>query len=286
MSFGSRVPYARKVRPSRPGPERVGDAGAGRARDDVPGRTGCSSSPRTSAPSPSRTTKISSSAEWQCGGAPSLPGGPSTCFRPVGPSRPRVPRSRRSRRPWRRRGAGRDGVDVHDRGRPRRRARGARAAPARASPSHGEGSPPERRPARRRATRAGARQVARRRRARAGRTRARRGRRARMQRVRPRRVARWTRQSAGADRVGGRRPAPSSCQESPDAAEHPEDLLLCRARCARASTTRPARSGSAAGRRVTCPPPSRGRATSRRGGRRCAGPFDVVPVDRGGHPPA
>ncbi len=47
-------------------------------------------------PSPSSTTKSSSSAEWQCGGQFSIPGGTVTCSMPVRSEPAAVPRSRRT----------------------------------------------------------------------------------------------------------------------------------------------------------------------------------------------
>ena len=55
------------------------------------------SSPRIRSPAPSRTTKISSSAEWQCGATPSLPGCTATRLRPVRTEPAAVARSRRDR---------------------------------------------------------------------------------------------------------------------------------------------------------------------------------------------
>ena len=97
---GDVVGLARAVREV----DEVGATGAERVRrrrvpggrpTTCPGRTGCSSSPRRSVPSPSRTTKISSSAEWQCGGQPIAAGGDGH-VREAGAdgARPAVPRSR------------------------------------------------------------------------------------------------------------------------------------------------------------------------------------------------
>ena len=62
----------------------------------LPLRTACSSSspPKRgcgqsrSVPVPPRTTKISSSSEWQCSGADSFPGATTTCCRPPPPATP------------------------------------------------------------------------------------------------------------------------------------------------------------------------------------------------------
>ena len=77
----------------------MGDAGAGRPETTEPARTGCSSlvAPDEQRPSPSRTTKISSSSEWQCGGALSFRGKTSRGEGPVGTApaaRPRLTRRR------------------------------------------------------------------------------------------------------------------------------------------------------------------------------------------------
>ena len=71
-------------------------------------------------PSPSRTTKISSSAEWQCGGPPCVPAGMSRADRPVRSEPAALPRSRSSeeRHARRSRSLGSDVLDVDDRGRP------------------------------------------------------------------------------------------------------------------------------------------------------------------------
>ena len=90
MSLGSRVPKASSVSAVVAGAEGVGDAGAGRARDDAArARPGAPSSPSSSVPSPSRTTNSSSSAAWQCGGPLSAPGATTRWPTPVraGPER-------------------------------------------------------------------------------------------------------------------------------------------------------------------------------------------------------
>ena len=51
------------------------DGDASPAARSANGAPGCGAAQSSSVPSPSRTTKISSSAEWQCGGAPSSCGG-------------------------------------------------------------------------------------------------------------------------------------------------------------------------------------------------------------------
>ena len=102
MSFGSRVPYMSRVSP--PSPARKAWATpvpAGRATTD-PRLTGWSVVPASSqssrSPSPSRTAKISSSAEWQCGAVCSLPGSTSEIRIPVRCEPAWRPRSR-TRRP-------------------------------------------------------------------------------------------------------------------------------------------------------------------------------------------
>ena len=66
------------------------------ARSTCPPRTGVSSSPTIAVPEPSRTRNISSSAEWQCGGADRQPGSTRQCFSPTATEPAARPRSRRS----------------------------------------------------------------------------------------------------------------------------------------------------------------------------------------------
>ena len=92
MSFGSRGPYARYVRPARTAAERMGHAGRRRPSDDVPGpHRDLLFADQRDARRRRGSTKISSSSEWQCLGADSLPGSTSTCWRPGGDRADRVP---------------------------------------------------------------------------------------------------------------------------------------------------------------------------------------------------